>query len=112
MLVYLFRSVFGLWLAVVITDMQQDKDTRRNDRPANSDTASDLTSFLEQLVRILLGESTSTQHSRSSDDVVFRVAHDRRRSSTNILPYRNSDLPIGAASTIGVGLSLPPPCPH
>jgi len=88
MLVYPFRSAFGLWLAVVITDMEQDKDTRPNDRTTNSDTASDLTSFLEQLARILLDQSTPTQHSSSSNDVVFRVAHDRRRSPTNMLPYR------------------------
>ena len=82
------RSVFGLWLAVVITDMDQDKDTRPDDRPTKSDTASDLTSFLEQRVRIPLDQSTSTQHSSSSNDVVFRVAQDRRRSPTNILPYQ------------------------
>jgi hypothetical protein len=85
MLVYQFRPVFGLWLAVVITDME---DTRPDDRPTNSDTDSDLTSFLEQLGRILLDQSTSTQHSRSSNELVFRVAHDRRRSPTNMLPYR------------------------
>ena len=85
MLVYQFRPVFGLWLAVVITDME---DTRPDDRPTNSDTASDLTSFLEQRVRIPLDQSTSTQHSSSSNDVVFRVAQDRRRSPTNILPYQ------------------------
>jgi len=84
MLVYPFRPVFGLWLAVVNTDME---DTRPDDRPTNSDTDSDLTSFLEQLVRILLDQSTST-HSRSSNELVFRVAHDRRRSPTNMLPYR------------------------
>ena len=92
MLVYPFRSVFGLWLAVVITDMQQDKDTRPNDRPTNGDTDSDLTdseltSFLEQLVR-MLDKSGSTQYSRSSDELFFRVAYDRRRSPTNILPYQ------------------------
>ena len=70
------------------TDMDQDKDTRPDDRPTNSDTASDLTSFLEQRVRIPLDQSTSTQHSSSSKDVVFRVAQDRRRSPTNILPYQ------------------------
>ena len=87
-LVYPFRSAARVHDLLSIADMEHEKDTRQDDRPTNSDTASDLTSFLEQRVRILLDQSTSTQHSSSSNDVVFRVAQDRRRSPTNILPYR------------------------
>jgi hypothetical protein len=66
------------------------------ERPKGFGTGSDLTHFRSALsveaqrLRLLMDESTkSVQRPGSIDDVVlFRFAHDRRRSLTNILPYR------------------------
>jgi hypothetical protein len=66
------------------------------EQPKNFGAGSGLTHFRSALaveaqrLRMLMDESTkSIQRSGSADDVVlFRLAADRRRSPTNILPYR------------------------
>ena len=69
-------------------------ERRENNRPIdhatdNADAVSRLAQVIEQRLRILMDQSKSAHDSGAiDDDLVFRLAQDRRRSKTNILPYR------------------------